>query len=454
MTSFLRHQLEVKFAIETDTSGSFIQACYDGDSTKVEEYLRAGVDPDTLVQDGLTVIQMVCYKWSKELLLQIDSKCDNYYSVFTLLLQYGAELDLCATTTSGVFGSPSPTCLILLVGMFRNVLEKVEVYGYPVYSEYCQIDFPYLKWIDITYQCVLETLENGADVNAVDGEGNTALHVLLDPNFTLWRSQKIWNIAQQLINLGADVLLKNGQGDTPFHLAMKKLKSSIELECRNYSFCHGQTVTGWKQTLSEITDSLNETYIKCVDILTSTSQYNMEIRNNKGKSVLHCAVMSGSSAKLLKKLFQLGANPNCKDNNGILPFLNQSAINLIPAENPHILELLTLNVEAGFNLTEIPRQFLFHIGCYAWTNRNADVLKLLHLYNGSSDILEYARDCNIEKTDDFYVYISNFTKTTTSLFDIVVIFLRQTLKPNTLKGLNDLIAHGVLPIQIKHRLIS
>ena len=70
-------------------------------------------------------------------------------------------------------------------------------------------------------QAILALLGSDTDdVNAKDGEGNTALHVAASLEQTL--------AVRYLVEFGADKLVRNGQGDTPLQAMKKKHQNSLD----------------------------------------------------------------------------------------------------------------------------------------------------------------------------------------------------------------------------------
>lgn len=72
-------------------------------------------------------------------------------------------------------------------------------------------------------------LENGANVNGVDADLNTALHALAKSK-SIYDPDKQYKIAEILINNGADVSVKNKNGDTPIALTSNNKSNFVIVE--------------------------------------------------------------------------------------------------------------------------------------------------------------------------------------------------------------------------------
>lgn len=77
-------------------------------------------------------------------------------------------------------------------------------------------------------------INNGANVNAIDNDGNTPLHKLIYPDFDQHQA-----IATLLVKTGADVQAKNDKGETPIIVANCNLclSGNIERKITN-KFCN------------------------------------------------------------------------------------------------------------------------------------------------------------------------------------------------------------------------
>jgi ankyrin repeat protein len=79
-------------------------------------------------------------------------------------------------------------------------------------------------------------LRNGANVNAKDGDGSTALHSAL---FLKSKPLKVLNTTKLLVSHGAKLNVKDQYGDTPLHVACSLSRNKDILEIVQYLVSKG-----------------------------------------------------------------------------------------------------------------------------------------------------------------------------------------------------------------------
>jgi ankyrin repeat protein len=103
-------------------------------------------------------------------------------------------------------------------------------------------------------EVVGELLKAGADLRALDNEGNAALHYALDES-SARRLDDVLKSIRALVSAGADTNQRNKAGLSPRHLAAQRSRSTaIEVEARIEFFGKedwpAAEARGWKALLA------------------------------------------------------------------------------------------------------------------------------------------------------------------------------------------------------------
>ena len=172
-------------------------------------------------------------------------------------------------------------------------------------------------------------LEKGADPNAQNSNGNTPLIFASSNDNT--ESVKL------LLEKGANPEARNNQNDTPLIFAsFNDNTESIKLLLEKGADPNTQNSNG---NTALIIASLNN-YTKLVKLLLEKGA-NLEVQNNNGDASLSIA-SSSNNIEIVKLLLEKGANPNIQNKNGNTP--------LIIASLKNNLEILKLLLEKGVDI--------------------------------------------------------------------------------------------------------
>lgn len=216
---------------------------------------------------------------------------------------------------------------------------------------------------------IIELIDNGADVNVKDENGNTPL-ILLCKN----RSVTV-DTMKYLVDKGADIYRKNNKRDNPLTIACHMGdRQMINLLLKN------------KEKIKNVYDSLG------------LSVLNILCKKNKGRFII-------SIEKLIKK----GADVNGKDENGMTPLLmacyfpNDTVVN-------HLVKQRKVNVNitnkdgdspimiAGyFNNLNIIKILNEHHADLSLKNKNGDTFSTIINRIGNEEIKEYFKTINTGK---------------------------------------------------------
>ncbi len=205
-------------------------AAYQGNAAVVELLLKRGADVHAVDNAGMTPLFVICcyQRYIKERVKDITP-------VMQLLIDYGAQVNAKNPSSNyyptplhhAVGGSAASVKLLLQHKADSNAQNEYGETTFQCAAQHCK----YAKDITKEISLLKTMLDNGANINAQDKEGNTALHMLLSEfaHCPAWCSvhnhntnNNIRYIVKFLLKHGADKTIKNHKGETPFYVAYRK----------------------------------------------------------------------------------------------------------------------------------------------------------------------------------------------------------------------------------------
>ena len=199
--------------------------------------------------------------------------------------------------------------------------------------------------------------QNGVDVNAREGRGNTALHLAKDTS-----------IAKLLINAGADPNLKNADGYTPLHM------------------WHVLDQVTWAEFWSD-----HRKYLELVTLLLEAGA-SPNIQNNHGYNCLHSLFVNGGMAGLgfeaslihdfISLLFRFDVDVNMPDFERCTPL--HHAVNEPHVRSAEMLIRSGAQIDARDFHGMTPLQYVFH-------SDNKEMIQLL--LQNKADVNTQDLDC-------------------------------------------------------------
>lgn len=174
-------------------------------------------------------------------------------------------------------------------------------------------------------------LDNGANINIQNTKGYTALHIAM--------LLKKTEIAKALIEAGADLSIQNQIGVRPINMAV----SQGNMELVKFLLHKGADID-LEKALFDAIFSKNIEMIKFV----FSQGVNIDAQNKDGNTPLHlcCSVGLWGSLDIAKYLIAIGADVNIRTNKGLTPLdwayavCNDQAIDLLKSKNAESNSLL------------------------------------------------------------------------------------------------------------------
>ena len=294
-------------AKSTSYDGELKTAIVKGDEQKTRDLLEHGVAVNCKDQDGFTPLHdAVIYRhehivkilldsgaylgakddigWTPLHWLGFTSKAPLTESLMTLLLEDGLPVD----TTNSFGGTP-----LMAAALFGSL------------------------------QLVLKLVHHGANVNASNTEGTTALHLSTkDDTIASSQTQSFpedgLKITQFLIKQGA-IVDARGRYGTPLHSAAEKCKGSMnQVKCLLEAGADKEARDDRGHTpLGHAVLHSNEA---CVAHLLKCGA-NVEVRDKQGKTPLHLSFSNLDNSAICAHLLTHGANVEARDERGWTPVM-------------------------------------------------------------------------------------------------------------------------------------
>lgn len=159
--------------------------------------------------------------------------------------------------------------------------------------------FPILNW-PLPAELLEWCLQNGANPNMQDSQGNTALH-------DQWGEREL----ERLLNAGADVSIRNKEGSTPLRNAVaydRPEAVKILLE-------HGADARDCGKSLGDMIVHSN------YDLVSALLEHGLDVnwKDEKGRNALHAALNFGTTIKRVRLLLNHQIDVNALDQWGKTP---------------------------------------------------------------------------------------------------------------------------------------
>lgn len=228
-----------------------------------------------------------------------------------------------------------------------------------------------LAIINKHYDIAKNILKTNCNVNALDEDGNTALHVLMQQGYDI-SAHRSWataisnkvnheciSLAKLLLHAGVNVNHQNSNGETPLILACKKgnptnRKIIFELISANANINIHDSEGNTPLMYAIKTDSGDE-YPPDIALALLNKKAEVNVKNNtKGETPLLLSIEQLATApqiyiqefnELIKSIIQAGANVNIENNEMISPFI-------LAIRSSRNQELFNILLHAGIDTTQ------------------------------------------------------------------------------------------------------
>ena len=233
---------------------------------------------------------------------------------------------------------------------------------------------------DSVFKCLKKLIECGADVNIRNNEGNTLLHLACKFGLP--------DVIEELLTRNP-LILKNNKGSTPHHLASTCSKSDCLAILTRNKLIHLDTCDNVGNTPLHLASKFGKT--ECIQHLI-WHQADVNAKNKEGKTPLHLATDRGHNNAILK-LINLGASlVDVSDKNGVTPL----HILAIGNSDTQISHELTKRKNLKIDMVDENGETALHYAAFHNNIRFARILMKLdpHLI----DMLTYCTDSKL-KTD-------------------------------------------------------
>ena len=152
-----------------------------------------------------------------------------------------------------------------------------------------------------------------ADINQRDQEGNTVLHAVLNPRYSIKTIQK-------LLNAGADINARNSNGDTPLLVLLQQLNSILHPGSDDPDYIPFPDSSEEKSIQHTECDA--ESFFTEAVLRLLNAGADVNIRNNHGDTPLIIACRYHGGSAILKMLIAAGADVNYRGGNGVTPLMD------------------------------------------------------------------------------------------------------------------------------------